>query len=107
MSLKDILQEDLDSVFFDAEEFAELHIVNGKEMLLLLDGNELSERKTTQEKHLDGVYSSTMLLYVKANAYGARPKVGSMLVLDEKQYRVTDVVEEGGVYSITIGAMRA
>lgn len=107
MSLKDILQEDLNTVFFDLEEFAEIHLVNGMEMNIIIDGNELGERKATSGKHFDGAYSSTMLMYVKAEEYGAKPKVGSMIVLDQKHYKVTDVVDEGGVYSITMGATRS
>ena len=107
MSLKNILQEDLDAVFFDLDEFAEIHTVNGKEMHIIIDGNELGERKASDGKHFDGVHSSTVLMYVKAEEYGARPKVGSMIVLDEKHYKVTDVVDEGGVYSITMGAARS
>ena len=107
MSLKDILQEDLNSVFFDLDEFAETHLVNGVEMNIIIDSNELGERKATSGKHYDGAYSSIMLMYVKAEEYGAKPKVGSMIVLDQKHYKVTDVVDEGGVYSITMGATRS
>lgn len=45
MSFKDILKNDLENTFFLAEEFAERHTINGKEMDVLLDDYELMERK--------------------------------------------------------------
>ena len=107
MTLKDILRDDLEDVFFELDEFSEIHTVNGVQMNIIIDGNELGERKSTGGKHFDGAYSNTILIYVKAEEYGARPKVGSMIVLDEKHYKVNDVVDEGGVYSITMGATRS
>ena len=35
------------------------------------------------------------------------PKQGSMLVYDGKRYKVSDAIEEDGIYSITLEAMRA
>lgn len=108
MTLKEIMKEDLDDVFFDLDEFAEIHDVNGKEMSVMIDGNELGERKKSDRagKHYDGLYTSMILMYVKAEEYGARPKVGSLIHLDGKAYKVIEAVEEGGVYSITMGANR-
>lgn len=107
MTLKDILRDDLEDVFFELDEFSEIHTVNGVQMNIIIDGNELGERKSTGGKHFDGAYSNTILIYVKAEEYGARPKVGSRIVLDDSNYKVTDVVDEDGVYSITMGATRA
>lgn len=107
MTLKDILRDDLENVFFDLDEFSEIHTVNGVQMNIIIDGNELGERISTSGKHFDGAYSNTILIYVKAEEYGARPKVGSRIVLDDSNYKVTDVVDEDGVYSITMGATRA
>ena len=109
MGLKEVIKEDLEEVFFNLEEFAEFHEINGKQMLVILDENELTERNATQKvgRHYDGVYTSSLLLYVKAEDYGIRPKVGSVVRIDGKTYSVTEAVDESGVYSITLGANRA
>lgn len=107
MDLREIIRDDLDGVFFDMEEFAERHTVNGKEMSVIFDENELLERKKEGRtgSHFDGAYLATAMLYVKAGEYGPRPKVGSVLVIDEKKvYRVTEAVDECGVYSIALEA---
>lgn len=107
MNLREVIRDDLADVFFDMEEFAELHTVNGKEMSVIFDENELLERKKEGRagSHFDGAYLATAMLYVKAGEYGPRPKVGSVLVIDEKKvYRVTEAVDECGVYSIALEA---
>ncbi len=107
MNLRKIIRDDLEDVFFDMEEFAERHTVNGKEMCIIFDENELLERKKEGRagSHFDGAYLATAMLYVKAEEYGPRPKAGSVLVLDEKKvYRITAAVDEGGVYSIALEA---
>lgn len=108
MTLKDIIRDDIEDVFFDLDEFAEMHSVNGKQMAILIDANELTERvkKERVGQHFDGAYRAGTLIYVKAEEYGSRPKVGSVVTLDGKNYRVTDAAEEGGVYSITLEANR-
>lgn len=109
MMFKEILREDIRALFFDLGEFAELHEINGRQMCVILDSNELLERESGNRigRHQDGLYRAQMLLYVKAEEYGARPKVGSMLYLDGKPYRVSEAVDEGGVYSITVEVSRA
>lgn len=107
MNLREIIQDDLEDVFFDMEEFAERHTVNGKEMRIIFDENELLERKKEGRagSHFDGAYLATAMLYVKAEEYGPRPKVGSVLVIDEKKvYRIAAAIDEGGVYSIALEA---
>lgn len=108
MTLKDIIRDDIEDVFFDLDEFAEMRSVNGKQMTILIDANELTERAKKEKagRHFDGAYMAGTLIYVKVEEYGPRPKVGSVVILDGKNYRVADVAEEGGVYSITLEANR-
>lgn len=109
MDFKEIMKDDLAGIFFDLEEFAERRTINGKEMCVIFDENELLERKKEGRagSHFDGAYLATAMLYVKAEEYGPRPKVGSVLAIDGKNvYRVAEAVDEGGVYSIALEANR-
>ncbi len=110
LDFKSIVENDLKETFFLSEEFAERHLVNGKEMDVLLDAYELMERKGSQgaNNHFDGIFSAELLMYVKGVDFGVPPKVGALLVLDEsKVYRVKEVTEELGVYAIALGANKA
>lgn len=106
MNFKDILQSDVREVFMNADEFCEIHTVNGKEMPVQIDSNEQIEREKRMNQHVDGVYRNQKLMYVAASDFGRLPAQGSAITLDGKQYKVADAVSEEGIYSITIEANR-
>ncbi len=107
MSFKDILESDVHEVFMNVDEFSDMHMVNGKEMAVQMDSNEQIEREKRFSQHMDGTYTNQKLIYVAASDFGNLPAQGSALKLDGKNYKVTDAVSEGGIYSITIEASRA
>lgn len=110
-TLKDTISQDIDSVFFNANEFCEEHTIvfDGETMKLLVqvDNYELIERKNLQKEYTDGVYNKEFVIYVKASEFGKMPKVGSELKLDKTKYIVQECLEEMGVYSITLEAKRS
>lgn len=107
MTFKDIVRSDLDNVFMNTDEFAGLHTVNGKRMPVTVDNNELIERAKKAKSNMDGIYTKTTLIFVKAKDLGLLPAVGASLVLDGKTYRVTDAMNEDGLYSIHLEANRS
>ncbi len=104
MTFKELLESDVENTFMNTDEFSEMHIVNGKEMPVMIDNNELIERKKKANENMDGIYVNQKLLYVSASDFGSLPKQGSILILDGRTYRVDEAVSEAGIYSITIGA---
>lgn len=104
MTFKELIDSDIESTFMNTDEFSEMHVVNGKEMPVLIDNNELIERKKKANENMDGIYANQKLLYVAASDFGPLPKQGSILILDGRTYRVDEAVSESGIYSITIGA---
>lgn len=107
MTFKEIAAADIDDTFFCDDEFSALHTINGKEMRIVMDENELLERSAHWEggakQSFDvGLYKAQRLFYVPVADFGPRPKVGKLLLLDGKAYTVVDCAEESGVYSITI-----
>lgn len=107
MTFKEAIRDDISSVFMDTEEFAALHTLNGKTIPVLIDNNELIERSKKAKSDMDGVNVKTTLIFVKARDYGGGvPPVGYALTLDGVSYRVTDAMNEDGVYSIHLEANR-
>ena len=106
-TFKDIIKQDIHRTFLNIDEFSDTHKINGVEMPAQIDTNELIEREKRMNQNVDGVYTNQTMLYVAASDFGAKPKQGSILKLDGRIYRVDDVVDEYGVYSITIEANRA
>lgn len=100
MSFHDDLEADLEE-FFNEDEFASPHLVNGAEMLIILDENllKLMQRKSNDP---DGIYVGEALFHVKKSDFGARPVPGQIINLDGDPYRVADAQEDEGMYTITL-----
>lgn len=105
-AFKDMVATDIGNVFLNDMEFADEHEVNGKRMRLIIDNNEQIEREKRLNQHMDGIYVKQMLVFLSAADFGKLPKHGALLTLDGKDYRVTDAIDEMGVYSITLEANR-
>lgn len=106
-AFKDILKNDINAVFLNTEEFADIHMVDGKPMKALIDNMEHIEREKRMKNHVDGVYVNELLIFVSAEEFGKLPRFGRLLNFDGKDYRVTDAIDEDGMYSITMEANKS
>ncbi len=109
-AFKDIIRNDNVSVFLNPNEFGEIHLVGGRRMNVIVDDNEMIEREKRQSGMKDyrqGVYKRQMLFYACATSFGPLPPVGRSLSFDNQPYVITDAVEEDGIYSISLEAMRS
>lgn len=104
MTFKEALRNDIKTVFLNPLEFGGEHIVNGKKMVVIIDGNELTERGKRVKSHMDGIYKKQTLVYVHAIDFGPLPGVGKPVVIDGSTFIVTDSINEGGVYSLHLEA---
>lgn len=110
MGFKDLIRKDNADVFINVDEFGEPHVVGGRKMPVIIDGNEMIEREKRQsgpESYRQGVYREQVLFYVRAGDFGKLPAVGRSIMFDGEQYLVTDAVDEGGIYSISLEGMRS
>jgi len=102
MSFKDDLLYDVENTFLNDLEFAEIHNVDGKEMLAVVDEYEAKKVEAEADK-LDGVHRKHVLLYVAKSAFSKKPSAGNRIFkLDGKKYIVYEVDEEGDMYIITL-----
>lgn len=110
MTFKEQVQHDIDAVFMNLEEFSGIHTVNGREMAVQIDSNEMIERekrhRNRQGVYSDGVYIKELLIYVRAEDFGKLPAVGRVLTLDGKAYTISDAIDEDGIYSLSLEANR-
>lgn len=106
-SFKEILNQDIENVFLNTLEFADIHNVDGKDMPVQVDDNEIIEREKKSSSNMDGVYVKQKLIYVKAKDFGALPAIGRQIMLDGKRYMVVDSTDEYGVYTITLEGNRS
>jgi hypothetical protein len=107
-SFKKLIEEDISTVFLNKMEFADTHTIDGVEMPVLIDENELLERdKAKMGTHIDGIYKTRRLIYVAKSEFGLRPAQGRTIALDGRAFQVADCLEEYGILSIELEAMRS
>lgn len=105
---KDLIRMDNQRVFLNPEEYGEEHLISGRRMSIIIDDNEMIEReKRRVQEYRQGIYTRQVLFYVSEREFGRLPAPGRSLELDGKNYIITDAVNEDGIYSISLEAVRA
>lgn len=102
MSFKEMVQEDIKNIFLNPEEFGETHLVDGKEMTIIIDENELVEREKKIKTLAEGLHVKQLLMYVSEEEFGPEPLINRLLELDGSYYVVTDVSSEMGIHAISL-----
>jgi hypothetical protein len=100
MSLKDIIQNDISTIFFNTEEFAEPHNIDGRVLNIIVDNDMLMHRS---KKEYDGITVGEILFYAKADDFNnVPPRPGTPMIFDNRQMYVFNVRENHGVYEIIL-----
>lgn len=104
MTFKESAAADTKNIFFDIDEFADIHLINGKETLIVVDDDKMNELVESKFTPLDRVYEKMVLFYARKEALGFIPRVNSSFFFDNEMYQVADVTDDGfGVLTVTIG----
>lgn len=111
MTFKEQVAQDNKAIFFNMDEFADTHMVNGEPMPCIVDNNELINREKRYQYNrsfkADGVFLKELLIYVRAEDFGLLPAVGRSIVFDRKTYIISDAVNEDGIYSLCLEANKS
>lgn len=101
-TFKDLIHEDL-NVFFNFNEFGEMHELDGTPTLIVLDDEGSKELSGTieMENTMRGIFQETLTIYVKSADY-EKPDVGYRLNLDGKDYYVTSASKSSGLLRIDL-----
>lgn len=103
-TFKKCMADDLD-VFINADEFAEMHDINQKQILAVVEGLTTKEQIISKGKgrvNFDGVYEKTVILHCRADDLGDLPARGNVIDLDGTVYIVADSVDDFGMVTITL-----
>lgn len=112
MNFKEAYLEDLEEIFFDTEEFASKHVIDGKTMTVVLTDVTLESAKTNAERKSalnpkeGAVNKSGIVLYIQEKDVERKFTANSMINLDGKKLFIYDVKHFDGVYKLTVGTYR-
>ena len=115
-TFKDCAAVEISAAFFNQDEHAEWHKVDGKNALIIIEEDDMRRYNAHWEwgskgKMDDGLYLAHYMLYIKVEDYGPKPKTGKTLVLDggektQRTFRILQCREEQGVYRMTLERVR-
>lgn len=106
MGFKEQFLEDLDEVFFNSEEFAELHMINGQETLIVIDNDALAELYISRDTHTDQIFTDSIMFCVRKKDLDFEPVVDQYLEYDGDSYLITNVKISTGTYTVVLGGNR-
>lgn len=103
-TLKSQLRQDLSNVFFNQDEFAETHNINGKDYEIIVDSDRMEQRSATSLKDLDELTQKGLLFFIrKSDCEGLPLNANSMLTFDDRLMRVLHVLEDDDMYEVALG----
>lgn len=99
MSFKEQILKDLDAVFFNLDEFAELHRVEGVQIAVVVDNDQLNKLKKGQ---ILGLVEADMLLMGREADFPARLEPGRLLNVDGREMLVANSGKDMGLVEVAL-----
>ena len=108
MSFKEAAAQDIDAVFMNVDEFADVHEWEGKSIICLIDVD--TELKRKNNNVLDISWDNNrdeIHVFVSKTQLEHKPIINNDILLDGDSYRVMSVEEDMGMYVISLTAQTA
>jgi len=99
MGFKEQIQKDLDTVFLNLAEFVELHRVEGAEISVVVDSDQLNKLKKGQ---ILGLIEADMLLMGREGDFPANLEPGRLLNVDGRELIVANSGKEMGLVEVAL-----
>lgn len=103
MSFKEQILADLDAVFLNLDEFAELHRVEGAEIAVVMDNDQMNKLKKGQ---ILGLIEADILLLGKESDFPANLEPGRLLNLDGRELSIVNSGRDLGLVEVALSQNR-
>ena len=102
MDFKETLEDDL-KTFLNFNEFGELAIIEGESVTVVLDADKMTERQLA--KGLEGdLHNEALLFYVEKSKLSFYPRPDNTAIIDGVKWRIKNVQEDIGLFTVTVEA---
>lgn len=105
-AFKDAISKDVKAVFINLDEFADEHTLDGKTVICIVDKDLTTGANDTVSHPLEGVFVTSITIYVAVKDMYAQPVEGQNIELDGVEYTVRNVSVEAGIYAIVAEVYR-
>lgn len=102
MSFKEQLERDFDNIFFNLNEFAELHDIDGKKIPIVVDNETLLRMNLGKTADSDGIFQDNKMFFVQKKNLDYEPVIDQIMEFDGESYQVENVLEDLGGYTIIL-----
>lgn len=99
MSFKEQIRQDLDTVFLNLDEFAEIHRIEGVKIAVVVDDDQLNKLKQGQ---ILGIIEADMLLFGKESDFPANLEPGRLLNVDGRELIVANSGKDMGMVEVAL-----
>jgi hypothetical protein len=99
VSFKDMIQNDLNTVFFNLDEFAEHHRVEGKKIAVVVDSDQLNKLKKGQ---ILGIIEADMLIMGREADFPANLEPGRLLNVDGRELLIVNSGKDMGLVEVAL-----
>ncbi len=106
MNFKNQILNDISGVFLNIEEFGDTHNIDGEDVTVIVDDDLLEQKKLRRQDVYEETYCEELLFHVAASDLPKKPIIDEHMEFDGESYRVQEVTEESGMYTVTLGANR-
>ncbi|MFA9464049.1 MAG: hypothetical protein ACERKN_07120 [Velocimicrobium sp.] len=105
MRFQEQLEIDFATVFFNLDEFAGEHTLNGQSILLVIEEETEEDYKNTRQSlYTDGIHIQAKIIHVLKKDLDFEPFKGQILMLDEEVYQIEWIAPDDVCYQIGLGA---
>ena len=99
MNFKEMIRNDLDTVFFNLDEFAEHHRVEGAKIVVIVDDDRLNTLKKGQ---ILGLVEADMLIMGREGDFPADLEPGRLLNVDGRELIVVNSGKDMGLVEVAL-----
>ena len=99
MSFKEQIRKDLDNVFLNLDEFAERHRVEGAQITVVVDSDQLNKLKKGQ---ILGLIEADMLLMGREGDFPADLEPGRLMNVDGRELIVVNSGKDMGLVEVAL-----
>lgn len=103
MGFKEQIRKDLDAVFFNTDEFAEPHRIEGRQAAVVVDDDRLTTLKKGQ---ILGLVEADMLILGKESDFPRDLEPGRLLNVDGRELMVTNSGRDMGLVEVALSQNR-
>lgn len=102
MSFKDQIKQDLSDIFLNLDEFADLHLIEGKEVPVVIDSDIMAKLSKIGDNRIHGMDEADMVIMGKASDLPENLDPGRLLNLDGREVIVVTTTSEMGLVQIAV-----